>query len=60
MLRFLGSEREIAMFEQHRTIGPIVKVVPMASGEGAVLAVINDPNYQEVTSHLSHTVVVIC
>lgn len=44
--RYIGSNREIAVFEQYRQAGPIVKLVPMKAGKGAVFAVLSDPNYE--------------
>jgi len=42
---FIGSQREIAVFDRNRQNGPIVTLVPMRAGKGAVIAVVNDPNY---------------
>ncbi len=36
----------MAAFERHRPNGPIVKVQPLRSGQGAVMAVLTDPNYE--------------
>ncbi len=50
--RFIGGKKEVAEFEQFRQVGPIVKVVPFSMGKGAVIAVLNDPNYQVCTHDL--------
>jgi hypothetical protein len=44
--RYIGSKREIAAFENFRQMGPIVKVVPLGTGKGAVIAILSDPNYE--------------
>ena len=44
--RYIGSKREIANFENFRTMGPIVKVQPVGTGTGAVIAIVTDPNYE--------------
>ncbi len=46
--RFIGSKREIAVFEQFRALGPIVKVLPVGQGKGAVIATVQDSNYEAV------------
>lgn len=38
----------MAKFEANRPSGPIVKVLPLRSGPGALMAVVTDPNYAEV------------
>jgi hypothetical protein len=45
---YIGSSREIAIFEQHRQVGPITKLVPLKAGNGAVLVVLTDPNYESL------------
>jgi len=45
---YIGSKREIANFENFRTVGPIVKVEPIGTGSGAVIAIVTDPNYEKV------------
>lgn len=45
---YIGSKREIALFEQYRSMGPIVKVLPVGSGKGAVICTVTDPNYQVI------------
>jgi hypothetical protein len=61
-IRFVGSKREVAIFENHRQIGPIVKVVPMSAGKGALMAVLEDPNYQVYCQlyHMPMSFVCIC
>ena len=44
--RYIGSKREIADFENFRTMGPIVKVKPIGTGAGAVIAIVTDKNYE--------------
>ena len=44
--RYIGSKREIANFENFRTMGPIVNVQPVGTGTGAVIAIVTDPNYE--------------
>ena len=36
----------MAVFENHRQLGPIIKVVPIGIGKGACIAVLTDPNYE--------------
>jgi len=45
---YIGSKREIADFENFRTMGPIVKVKPIGTGAGAVIAIVTDKNYEKV------------
>jgi len=45
---YIGSKREIADFENFRTMGPIVKVKPIGTGAGAVIAIVQDKNYEKV------------
>ena len=45
-IRYIGSKREIADFENFRTMGPIVKVKPIGTGAGAVIAIVTDKNYE--------------
>lgn len=45
---YIGSKREIADFEHFRTMGPIVKVRPIGTGAGAVIAIVTDKNYEKV------------
>ena len=51
--RFIGGKKEVAEFESFRQVGPIVKVVPFSMGKGVVIAVLNDPNYEVIISHLN-------
>ena len=44
--RYIGGKREVAVFENHRQLGPIIKVVPIGIGKGACIAVLTDPNYE--------------
>ena len=36
----------MAVFENHRALGPIIKVIPIGIGKGACIAVLTDPNYE--------------
>jgi len=54
---YIGGKREVAVFENHRQLGPIIKVVPIGVGKGACIAVLTDPNYENVKpAHLEFTV----
>ena len=44
--RYIGGKREVAIFENFRQVGPIIKVIPVGFGQGAVIAVLSDPNYE--------------
>ena len=45
-IRYIGGKREVAVFENHRALGPIIKVIPIGIGKGACIAVLTDPNYE--------------
>ena len=44
---FIGAKKEVAKF-QGSQVGPIVHLEPLSGGAGAVIAVINDPNYSQL------------
>ena len=52
--RFIGSKKEVASFESYRPSGPIVKLIPKSSGNGVVIAVVDDPNYADVIEPAMH------
>lgn len=52
-LRYIGSKREVASFQKHNQMGPIVKVIAHRAGKGAVMALLNDPNYEVRQSQTS-------
>lgn len=45
---YIGSKREVASFQKHNQMGPIVKVIAHRAGKGAVMALLNDPNYEHL------------
>jgi len=44
---FIGSKRNVADFLTHHGKGPIIKIVPTATGAGKLIALLDDPNYKE-------------
>eukprot|EP00090_Calanus_glacialis_P028282 TRINITY_DN45475_c0_g1_i1.p1 TRINITY_DN45475_c0_g1~~TRINITY_DN45475_c0_g1_i1.p1 ORF type:complete len:919 (-),score=251.02 TRINITY_DN45475_c0_g1_i1:238-2994(-) len=42
---FVGAKKDVARFQGSQT-GPIVQLEPLSAGKGAVICLINDPNYE--------------
>jgi len=42
---FVGAKKDVAKFQGAQT-GPIVQLEPLSAGKGAVICLINDPNYE--------------
>ena len=46
--RFIGSKRDIAVFQNQGSTGSVAKLMPTSSGKGQVIVVLSDPNYRNL------------